>query len=85
MRKLFLAAAVATAFAVPAQAADLSMDSVLGTTMTQVRESLTRMGYEVRKSEIEHGRIEVYFVKDRTMGEVYVSTRTGKPTRLKIR
>ncbi|WP_319532741.1 PepSY domain-containing protein [uncultured Cohaesibacter sp.] len=68
-----------------AHAEDLSKDTMLGTSMDEVKASLTRMGYEVRKAEMEDGNIEVYFVKDKTMGEVYVSTETGKPVKLKMK
>ena len=69
MRKLLVILATTVALATPALAADLTMDSTLGTTMDAVKASLTEMGYEVRKSEMEDGRIEVYFVKDGKMGE----------------
>ncbi len=83
MRKLVILAALA--FASPALAAELAMDMALGTTMPEVQSRLTEMGYQVRKSEMEDGKIEVYFVKDNKMGEVYVSTVTGKVTKLKMK
>ncbi len=83
MRKLIILAALA--FASPALAAELTMDTVLGTTIPEVQTKLTDMGYEVRKSEMEDGKIEVYFVKGDKMGEVYVSTATGKVTKLKTK
>ena len=83
MRKLIILAAVV--FAGPALAAELTTDTVLGTTMPEVQTKLTEMGYQVRKSEMEDGKIEVYFVKDNKMGEVYVSTVTGKITKLKMK
>ena len=83
MRKLIILAAVV--FAGPALAAELTTDTVLGTTMPEVQTKLTEMGYQVRKSEMEDGKIEVYFVKDKKMGEVYVSTVTGKVTKLKMK
>ena len=83
MRKLIILAAVV--FAGPALAAELNTDTVLGTTMPEVQTKLTEMGYQVRKSEMEDGKIEVYFVKDNKMGEVYVSTVTGKITKLKMK
>lgn len=83
MRKLIIAATVAIAS--PALAAELTMDTVLGTTVPEVQTTLTDMGYQVRKSEMEDGKIEVYFVKDKKMGEVYVSTVTGKVTKLKMK
>lgn len=73
------------ALATPALADDVTMDSVLGTTMDDVKTALTDMGYEVRKAEMEDDKIEVYFVRDGKMGEVYVSTRTGAVTKLEIK
>ena len=55
MRKLALIALIA--FASPALAEDVTMDSVLGTTIEEVQASLTAMGYEVRKAEMEDGKI----------------------------
>lgn len=83
MRKLALAALIA--FASPALAEDVTMDSILGTTMEEVQASLSAMGYEVRKAEMEDGKIEVYFVRDGKMGEVYVSTETGAVTKLELK
>ncbi|WP_217354227.1 PepSY domain-containing protein [Ruegeria arenilitoris] len=83
MRKLALITLIA--MATPALAQDLSTDTVLGTTMEQVTSNLTEMGYEVRKAEMEEGKIEVYFVKDKTMGEVYVSPETGKIIKLETK
>ena len=83
MRKLIFLAALA--FASPALAAELTMNTVLGTTMPEVQTKLTEMGYQVRKSEMEDGKIEVYFVKGDKMGEVYVSTATGKVIKLKMK
>lgn len=73
------------AFATPALAEDVSMNSILGTTMEEVQASLTAMGYEVRKAEMEDGKIEVYFVRDGQMGEVYVNPQTGAVTKLELK
>ncbi len=83
MRKFALIALIA--FASPALAEDVTMGSNLGTTMEEVQASLTTMGYEVRKAEMEDGKIEVYFVRDGKMGEVYVSTETGAVTKLEVK
>ncbi len=83
MRKLIIMATLA--FATPVFAAQLTTDTVLGTSMQEVRTSLTEMGYDVRKYEMEDGKIEVYFVKDGKMFEIYVSPVTGKVTRLKMK
>lgn len=83
MRKLTLLALLAIAS--PALAESITKDSVLGTTMQEVQASLTAMGYEVRKAEMEDGKIEVYFVRDGKMGEVYVNPQTGAVTTLKMK
>lgn len=83
MRSLAMIALITFGF--PALAEDVTMDSILGTTMEEVQASLTDMGYEVRKAEMEDGKIEVYFVRDGQMGEVYVSPATGAVTKLEIK
>tara|TARA_R110002049_G_scaffold89508_12_gene225180 strand:+ start:1749 stop:2003 length:255 start_codon:yes stop_codon:yes gene_type:complete len=83
MRKLAFIALIS--FASPAFAEDVTMGSNLGTTMEEVQTSLTAMGYEVRKAEMEDGKIEVYFVREGKMGEVYVSTETGTVTKLEVK
>lgn len=83
MRKLAIITLIA--FASPALAENVTMDSVLGTTMDEVQRSLTEMGYEVRKAEMEDGKIEVYFVRDGQTGEAYVNPTTGKVTKLEIK
>lgn len=73
--------------ALPVLAADVpvTMDTVLGTTIPEVTAKLAGMGYEVREAEIENGRIEVDFTDNDRRGEVYVSTTTGKPTKIEIK
>jgi hypothetical protein len=83
MRKLVLIALLT--FASPALAEDVTMDSILGTTMEEVQASLNAMGYEVRKAEMEDGKIEVYFVRDGQMGEVYVNPTTGAVMKLELK
>lgn len=83
MRKFALITLLA--LATPALALDLSTDTVLGTTMEQAQATLTEMGYEVRKAEMEDGEIEIYFIKDGKMGEAYVSAETGKITKLEMK
>lgn len=91
MRKIAFATLTAIALATPALAgstdgtATIDMDTVLGTTMEEVKATLTGMGYEVRKSEVEDGKMEVYFVGNGKMGEVYVSPETGKPTKIEMK
>ena len=77
MKKLSVFAA-ALAFATPALAMDLEMGTELGTTQEAIRTALTGMGYDLRKIEMEDGKIEAYVVKDKTMAEVYVDPQTGK-------
>jgi len=83
MRKLALIALMA--FASPALAEEVAMDTVLGTTKDEVTATLTEMGYELRKAKMEGGKIEVYFVRDGKMGEAYVDTQTGAVTKLKMK
>lgn len=88
MYKIVPAALTIVALAVPAfaqTAPALGMDTVLGKTMEEVKASLSDMGYEIRKSDIEDGKMEVYFVGNGQMGEVYVSTETGKPTKINLK
>lgn len=83
MRKLALISLIA--FATPVLAGTVTQDSVLGTSMDEVKASLTEMGYDVRKAEMEDGNIEVYFVRDGQRGEVYVDPQTGKVVKLKVK
>ena len=85
MRKIIITSLAITAFASQAFAAELTKDTVLGTTLEEIKVSLTDMGYEVRKSEMEDGEIEIYVVKDGKMAEVYVSPSTGKPTKIEMK
>ncbi len=80
MRKFLIAAAMLAAL--PAFAADLAVDAQLGTTMDEVKASLVDMGYEVRKLEMEDGKIEAYAVMDGKMNEIYVDAETGQVTKL---
>lgn len=83
MRKFIIM--LALTLATPALAANLTTDMELGKTMADVETKLKDLGYEVRKSEMEDGKIEVYFVKDGKMGEVYVDPKTGKVTSLEMK
>lgn len=83
MRKIALIALLALAS--PAFAEDVAVDMMLGTTVAEVQAKLTEMGYEVRKTEMDDGNIEVYFVKDGKMGEAYVSTVTGQIIKLELK
>ena len=89
MYKIAFATLTALTLAAPSLAetaggsAVLDMDTVLGTTSESVTAALTDMGYEVRKSEMEDGKIEVYFVGHGKMGEVYVSPGPANPPNLR--
>lgn len=86
MHKLLLTAAAITltgfGMANAAETAGLGTETMLGKTEADVTASLTAMGYEVRKAEVDDGKIEVYFVKGTAMGEVYVSEATGMITKM---
>lgn len=77
-RHLALIALIALASPVPAE--DVAPDMGLGTTVKKVRASLTALGCEVRKAEMEDGRIEVYLVRGGQMGEVYADPQIGAVT-----
>ena len=80
MRKIILTAA-AVLVAMPAFASELTTGQELGKNLDEVKATLSGMGYDVRKGEMEDGLIEVYFVKDNMKGEVYVDGSTGKISR----
>jgi hypothetical protein len=84
MRKFILSSALCL-FAFPAFATDLAMDAELGTDEAVVTAKLVEMGYEVRKSAMEDGKLEMYVVKNGKMGEVYVDTTSGKVTKLLLK
>jgi len=83
MRNLIVLAALA--IATPAFAAGLTTETVLGTSLTEVQGNLAGMGYDVRKSEIEDGKIEIYAVKGNKMAEIYVDAATGKIFKLETK
>ncbi len=63
----------------------IDMDTQLGTTREDVTATLSAMGYQVRKFDMEDGKLEVYFVGNGKMGEVYISTQTGTPTKIEMK
>jgi uncharacterized membrane protein YqgA involved in biofilm formation len=82
---LLLAASPALAENTPVTSvADVTVGTVLGTTLADVQTALAAMGYDVRRGEMEDGEIEVYFVADGQMAEVYVNAQTGAVTRLNV-
>jgi hypothetical protein len=82
MRKTIIAL-IALSAAFPAFAADLAKDMMLGKTADEVKVKLVEMGYEVRKTGTEDGKIEVYAVKDGKTAEVYIDPATGMVTDIK--
>ena len=83
MRKLTLVAALAALpLMVHAEDATITIDTQLGMSQEDVQTTLTGMGYEVRKMDMEDGMIEAYAVKGDEMLEVYVSPETGKVTKI---
>lgn len=83
MKKIiFLAAMIA---ATPAFANELSQGKTLGTSVHEIKSTLTGMGYDVRKSQREKGKIEVYVVKNNMRQEIYVDPQTGKVTMVKTK
>jgi hypothetical protein len=82
MRKTIIALITLSA-AFPAFAADISKDMVLGKTADEVKVKLVEMGYQVRKTDTEDGKIEIYAVKDGKTAEVYVDPSTGMVTEIK--
>lgn len=83
MRKFLIIAALVAA--TPALAAELGLGTQLGTTVASVTASLTDMGYEVRKAEAEDGKVEVYFVGENVLGEVYVDETTGEVVKIEMK
>lgn len=80
MKQLALIALLAVAG--PALATELGTGTMLGKTVEEVQASLTGMGYELRKTEMEDGKIEAYVVKDKTMAEIYVDPATGAVSKI---
>ena len=81
MKKLIILATLA--FTTPALASTIAVDTMLGTSTATMKQKLTDMGYQVRKSEMENGRVEFYVVKGNQRMEIYVNPTTGKITRVK--
>lgn len=80
-----LALVAALALATPVFAANLTTETVLGTSLETIKASLTDMGYEVRKMEVEDGMFEAYIVGENDMGEIYVDMSTGIIRLLKMK
>ncbi len=84
MRKIILFT-VFSLFAVPAFAQDLAKDMMLGKAPDEVKAKLVEMGYEVRKTDAEDGKIEVYAIKDSKIAEIYVDPATGLVSEIKMK
>ena len=83
MKKIIVLAVLA--MTTPAFANALTQGDQLGTSVAEVSAKLSSLGYDVRKSEMEHGKIEVYVVKGNARREIYVDPTTGKVTRIKVK
>lgn len=75
--------AAALLVATPVLASDLTLETELGKTESQVRAALVDLGYDVRKIEREDGAIEAYAVKDGRKAELYVDPTSGKIAKIK--
>jgi hypothetical protein len=80
MRKFLIATAMVVAL--PAFAVEVTQGAQLGKTMDEVKAGLVGMGYEVRKVQMEDGKIEAYAVMGKTLNEVYVDPATGLVTKI---
>ena len=83
MRKIILATLVSL-LTLPAFAQNLAKDAMLGKTPDEVKAKLVEMGYEVRKTAAEDGKIEAYAIKDSKTSEIYVDPATGLVTEIKM-
>lgn len=75
--------AAALLAATPVLASNLTLETELGKTEAEVRASLVKLGYDVRKIEREDGTIEAYAVRDGRKAELYVDPTSGKIARIK--
>ncbi|MFX0545921.1 PepSY domain-containing protein [Roseovarius sp. S1116L3] len=80
MRKFLIA--LTMIIAAPVLAEEVTQGATLGTTMDEVKASLTEMGYDVRKVEMEDGKIEAYAVMGSKMSEIYVDAASGEVTKI---
>lgn len=83
MKKIIVLAVLA--MATPALANQLAVGTNIGKTASAARQKLTEMGYDVRKSEMEKGKIELYVVKNNARREIYVDPATGQVQRIKAK
>jgi hypothetical protein len=83
MRLMIIATALL--FAAPAFATALEQGTVIGTDIETVKTTLTEMGYDVRKVEMEDGNIEVYALKGAEKSEMYISPKSGEIVKIKTK
>ncbi len=67
----------------PVIAQEVAPGDRLGTDVGAIATALSELGYEVRKTEREDGKVEVYAVRDGRRFEIYVDPETGAVTRVK--
>lgn len=80
LKSLALVLAIAAA---PALAQEVAVGDALGADSGAISAALAERGYEIRKTEREDGKIEVYAVREGRRFEIYVDAKTGAVTRIK--
>jgi len=85
IKMLKLVTLTALVVATPVLALEMNRVTALGTTEDEVWITLTDMGYEVRRTEMENGAIEAYYIKGDEKGEVYVDAGTGQIIKIEQR
>ena len=83
MMKLTPVALALALFAAPACAQEVAPGDQLGTEIGAISTALSGRGYEVRKTEREDGKVEVYAVREGRRFEIYVDVETGAVIRVK--
>ena len=83
MMRLTPVALALALFAAPAFAQEVAPGDQLGTEIGAISAALSGRGYEVRKTEREDGKVEVYAVREGRRFEIYVDVETGAVIRVK--
>lgn len=83
MKLAYAMTLAAALFAAPVLAESIAVGTQVGHDDAQIRATLTGQGYEVRKTDTEDGKIEVYAVKEGKKLEIYVDPTTGAVTKVK--
>ncbi len=83
MMKLAPCALALTLVASPVIAQEVAPGDQIGTEIGAIASALSERGYEVRKTEREDGKVEVYAVREGRRFEIYVDPETGAVTRVK--